>query len=45
MPGIDYEIAIHLPQSELSGFERGDQGVVSMGLRESRVGTDRSAEK
>ena len=45
VPGVDDEIAIHLPPSELSGFERGDQVVVSMGLRESRVGTDQPAGK
>ena len=45
VPGIDDEIAIHLPPSELAGFERGDQVVVSMGLRESRVGTDQPAGK
>jgi hypothetical protein len=45
VPGVDDEIAIHLPPSELSGFERGDQVVVSMGLRESRVGNDRPADK
>ena len=41
VPGIDDEISIHLPPGEISGFERGDQVVVSMELREARVGTDR----
>jgi hypothetical protein len=45
VPGIDDEIAIHLPPGEVSGFERGDEVVVSMGLRESRAGSDRPAAK
>ena len=34
------DIELKLPADELAGFEAGDQVVVSMGMRESRVGAE-----